>query len=78
MLKIDNLSNEIDTTAVHGGTGQGNLGLLGGVDLTNTGSGGLIGPIIVVANTPVLVQENINVSDFVKNGFALGTGNTVV
>jgi hypothetical protein len=63
---------------VHGGTSQGNIGLLGGVDLTNTGSGGLVGPIIVIANTPVLVQENINVSDFVKNGFALGTGNTVV
>jgi hypothetical protein len=60
MLKIDNLSNDIDTTAVHGGQTNG-LGVgIGGITVNTSGSGSLIGPITTIVDVPTVVANQFN------------------
>jgi hypothetical protein len=59
MLKIENLSNEVDMTAIQGGQNNTLVAGIGGLTV-NGGGGSLIGDIIVNVPTIVAVQENFN------------------
>jgi hypothetical protein len=75
MLKIDNLSNDIDMTAVRGGlTIQNGQGYFGNV--TSGAAGGLVA-VDIVNYMPISLNENIDVTSLTENAIALGTGNTV-
>jgi hypothetical protein len=78
MLKIDNLSNEIDMTAVHGGDSQTNQAAVGGVTATGYAGGWLSPQIIAVSNQPTVLQSNEMNKTSYDTGVALGFGNFVL
>jgi hypothetical protein len=74
-MRIENLSKEIDMTAVHGGGDQG-IGLIGGGQLLSGGPGSLNIAVLVDPQLAVQVNNVIN-ADSLVNAFGYQVANIV-